>query len=196
MSVSTSTRPSASIRATRSRWAGPVARRCSRHGPRRSSRQPPAPPAARRQSRLSHASDRRWSLPSTPRRRLVSSVIGGLSVSGLVVATRPAPRRGPPRERSRLRQCREARAGGIPRHRQAPPPSGTRPTGRTGGFPSTKMGVGPVAQWLEPTAHNGLVAGSSPAGPTTISRRNRPHRTPRTALGIQGMCTPRPPSAR
>ena len=26
---------------------------------------------------------------------------------------------------------------------------------------------GPVAQWLEPTAHNGLVAGSSPAGPTT-----------------------------
>ena len=27
---------------------------------------------------------------------------------------------------------------------------------------------GPVAQWLEPTAHNGLVAGSSPAGPTTL----------------------------
>src|SRR5450755_3225368 len=26
--------------------------------------------------------------------------------------------------------------------------------------------MGPVAQWLEPTAHNGLVAGSSPAGPT------------------------------
>lgn len=26
---------------------------------------------------------------------------------------------------------------------------------------------GPVAQWLEPTAHNGLVAGSSRAGPTT-----------------------------
>jgi len=30
-----------------------------------------------------------------------------------------------------------------------------------GSFP-----VGPVAQWLEPAAHNGLVAGSSPAGPT------------------------------
>ncbi len=30
---------------------------------------------------------------------------------------------------------------------------------------------GPVAQWLEPTAHNGLVAGSSPAGPTTMSLR-------------------------
>ena len=30
--------------------------------------------------------------------------------------------------------------------------------------------VGPVAQWLEPTAHNGLVAGSSPAGPTTHTR--------------------------
>ena len=30
---------------------------------------------------------------------------------------------------------------------------------------------GPVAQWLEPTAHNGLVAGSSPAGPTTAFAR-------------------------
>ena len=30
-------------------------------------------------------------------------------------------------------------------------------------------GNGPVAQWLEPAAHNGLVAGSSPAGPTTLS---------------------------
>ena len=29
--------------------------------------------------------------------------------------------------------------------------------------------AGPVAQWLEPAAHNGLVAGSSPAGPTTHS---------------------------
>ena len=28
--------------------------------------------------------------------------------------------------------------------------------------------VGPVAQWLEPAAHNRLVAGSSPAGPTNI----------------------------
>ena len=28
---------------------------------------------------------------------------------------------------------------------------------------------GPVAQWLEPTAHNGLVGGSSPPGPTTHS---------------------------
>src|SRR5207237_7921205 len=27
--------------------------------------------------------------------------------------------------------------------------------------------AGPVAQWLEPAAHNGLVAGSSPAGPTS-----------------------------
>jgi hypothetical protein len=26
---------------------------------------------------------------------------------------------------------------------------------------------GPVAQWLEPAAHNGLVAGSSPARPTS-----------------------------
>src|SRR5947209_19606381 len=28
--------------------------------------------------------------------------------------------------------------------------------------------AGPVAQWLEPAAHNGLVAGSSPAGPTSL----------------------------
>jgi hypothetical protein len=28
--------------------------------------------------------------------------------------------------------------------------------------------VGPVAQWLEPAAHNGLVAGSSPARPTNL----------------------------
>lgn len=33
----------------------------------------------------------------------------------------------------------------------------------------TETGPGPVAQWSEPAAHNGLVAGSSPAGPT-ISR--------------------------
>ena len=31
----------------------------------------------------------------------------------------------------------------------------------------TRAHVGPVAQWLEPAAHNGLVAGSSPARPTT-----------------------------
>src|SRR5262249_15581859 len=30
---------------------------------------------------------------------------------------------------------------------------------------------GPVAQWLEPAAHNGLVGGSSPPGPTTQSSR-------------------------
>jgi hypothetical protein len=29
--------------------------------------------------------------------------------------------------------------------------------------------AGPVAQWSEPTAHNGLVGGSSPPGPTTYS---------------------------
>src|SRR5258708_40051839 len=32
-----------------------------------------------------------------------------------------------------------------------------------------KFAAGPVAQWLEPAAHNGLVAGSSPAGPTNKS---------------------------
>jgi hypothetical protein len=32
---------------------------------------------------------------------------------------------------------------------------------------SGQLAAGPVAQWLEPAAHNGLVAGSSPAGPTS-----------------------------
>src|SRR3954464_9752481 len=36
-------------------------------------------------------------------------------------------------------------------------------------LPTAALRSGPVAQWLEPTAHNGLVAGSSPAGPTTFS---------------------------
>ncbi|MEY9302787.1 hypothetical protein ABIF21_007160 [Bradyrhizobium elkanii] len=32
--------------------------------------------------------------------------------------------------------------------------------------PAARKAAGPVAQWLEPAAHNGLVAGSSPARPT------------------------------
>ena len=35
-------------------------------------------------------------------------------------------------------------------------------------FNAAPRSAGPVAQWLEPAAHNGLVAGSSPARPTTI----------------------------
>jgi hypothetical protein len=35
---------------------------------------------------------------------------------------------------------------------------------------SRQFAAGPVAQWLEPAAHNGLVAGSSPAGPTNDFR--------------------------
>lgn len=31
---------------------------------------------------------------------------------------------------------------------------------------SRLLRLGPIAQWLEPAAHNGLVAGSSPARPT------------------------------
>jgi hypothetical protein len=33
--------------------------------------------------------------------------------------------------------------------------------------------VGPVAQWLEPAAHNRLVGGSSPSGPTIQSHESR-----------------------
>ena len=36
--------------------------------------------------------------------------------------------------------------------------------------PQRRALIGPVAQWLEPAAHNGLVAGSSPARPTTLRR--------------------------
>jgi hypothetical protein len=35
------------------------------------------------------------------------------------------------------------------------------------GLPAPER-IGPVAQWLEPTAHNGLVGGSNPPGPTLI----------------------------
>ncbi len=40
-------------------------------------------------------------------------------------------------------------------------------TGANSGIEAAPEAGGPVAQWLEPAAHNRLVAGSSPAGPTT-----------------------------
>src|SRR5262249_29856874 len=36
------------------------------------------------------------------------------------------------------------------------------------GLPAPER-IGPVAQWLEPTAHNGLVGGSNPPGPTIFN---------------------------
>jgi hypothetical protein len=36
------------------------------------------------------------------------------------------------------------------------------------GLPAPER-IGPVAQWLEPTAHNGLVGGSNPPGPTNFN---------------------------
>jgi endonuclease YncB( thermonuclease family) len=50
-----------------------------------------------------------------------------------------------------------------PRHRPAHPstPALCPPPNSPNG-----SGVGPVAQWLEPAAHNRLVGGSSPSGPT------------------------------
>ena len=59
-----------------------------------------------------------------------------------------------------------------PLHRSGPPCKRSGTTGPTGSR-------GPVAQWLEPAAHNGLVAGSSPAGPTTSLVRQR---SPRRVL--------------
>ena len=37
------------------------------------------------------------------------------------------------------------------------------------GIAAGRMRGGPVVQWSEPSAHNGVVAGSNPAGPTTKS---------------------------
>jgi hypothetical protein len=48
-------------------------------------------------------------------------------------------------------------------HRRRPEGGGCR-IGRS--RPMSLAAVGPVAQWLEPAAHNGLVGGSSPPGPT------------------------------
>src|SRR5262245_10727226 len=39
---------------------------------------------------------------------------------------------------------------------------------REGAISENKPASGPVAQWLEPAAHNGLVGGSSPPGPTSL----------------------------
>src|SRR6266404_3809285 len=47
-----------------------------------------------------------------------------------------------------------------------------------------QLAAGPVAQWLEPAAHNGLVPGSSPGRPTTLRpdglRVAQPRKTLRT----------------
>jgi hypothetical protein len=55
---------------------------------------------------------------------------------------------------------------------QAPKGEGNAPLIATTGFlrfiPRGAPQVGPVAQWSEPAAHNGLVAGSSPARPTKV----------------------------
>ena len=54
--------------------------------------------------------------------------------------------------------------------------------------------VGPVAQWLEPAAHNGLVAGSSPARPTSHSPVSAHFvssaESPDISEGCHGRCCP------
>src|SRR5689334_15700037 len=50
---------------------------------------------------------------------------------------------------------------------------------------------GPVAQWLEPTAHNGLVGGSSPPGPTIAGCPLQSDRCAAWAgsiLAVMGLC--------
>src|SRR5215831_9498810 len=50
------------------------------------------------------------------------------------------------------------------------PLAGRHCMGMRVGLPAPER-IGPVAQWLEPTAHNGLVGGSNPPGPTMFSTR-------------------------
>jgi hypothetical protein len=58
--------------------------------------------------------------------------------------------------------------------------------------PQSGSSAGPVAQWLEPAAHNGLVAGSSPAGPTNEIKNLlglvRDHRTRNAPLRLRLPC--------
>src|SRR5882724_1351379 len=55
--------------------------------------------------------------------------------------------------------------------------------------------AGPVAQWSEPTAHNGLVGGSSPPGPTTQSDDQRHFPNGRELCAIAGVARGRLVSA-
>ena len=58
-------------------------------------------------------------------------------------------------------------------------PNASIPRGRASGVIEAppRLAAGPVAQWLEPAAHNRLVAGSSPAGPTSAATRAPPRRS-------------------
>jgi hypothetical protein len=84
----------------------------------------------------------------------------------------------PPAVRVRCRPAARTTSRQRP-GRVAPPPAivgaGAALYGRAGigeatAWPLEPPRQGPVAQWLEPAAHNGLVGGSSPPGPTTQSR--------------------------
>ena len=108
----------------------------------------------------------------TPRRRAGRFI---LSSARLALRKRPRPLGG---RRRRWVNARRDRAGSMARrprtdgrgqpagsHETALPPRAfcALPSGR-------RAPDGPVAQWLEPAAHNGLVAGSSPARPTSTPR--------------------------
>src|SRR6185437_4792349 len=56
-----------------------------------------------------------------------------------------------------------------------------RGVGTVAGRTPRPPAAGPVAQWLEPAAHNGLVPGSSPGRPTTLRPR-----------AMRGAAAPRP----
>ena len=78
------------------------------------------------------------------------------------------------------RRCR----AGVPlrqsRHCTPAPIPVNEPRTVAGRDPSGRLAAGPVAQWLEPAAHNGLVAGSSPAGPTSLRELRLGKPVPRT----------------
>jgi hypothetical protein len=74
----------------------------------------------------------------------------------------------------RVTRARRASRGAVARAQARGPIAARRPAlygvgccrACTGLLQPPASCLGPVAQWLEPTAHNGLVGGSSPPGPT------------------------------
>ena len=121
-----------------------------------------AGPAAQRQRFLAAVRSSPRIRELTSRWRTTPAPVPGSSARSrgaaavLPATDQPMPCR-PPQGRSRD-------PAAAPLHGRCTAPQARAKTGR-------RRSAGPVAQWLEPTAHNGLVAGSSPAGPTTHFRR-------------------------
>ncbi|MGF6250103.1 hypothetical protein ABID82_004777 [Methylobacterium sp. PvP062] len=115
----------------------------------------------------------------SPHRRIATAVLGGQPFRGPAMPCCPIARHATldrSRGRDSVTDPSAAGAGMVRACSSAREWTGMRgnrgdETGRFGyRFSRRLRSVGPVAQWLEPAAHNGLVAGSSPAGPTSLPR--------------------------